>query len=111
MSDALEAVANYGVAVVALIALAFFVYKIIIRLMDENKDRELRQREDNEKLMEANRENSEALSKVADTIDQSNHLYQSLSDTNRMLVDKLDGKINTIERNVEIIKTAVTRGE
>lgn len=82
-----------GFPISCVIACAFFIYKVTIRDKNEAHDRE-------EELIEANRLNSEALSKVANTIAESNKINKELSETNRLLVDKIEGRLEDIDNNI-----------
>lgn len=82
-----------GFPIACVMACAFFIYKITIRDKNEAHSRE-------EELIEANRLNSEALSKVADTISESNKINKELSETNRLLVDKIEGRLEDIDNNI-----------
>lgn len=82
-----------GFPIACVMACAFFIYKITIRDKNEAQSRE-------EELIEANRLNSEALSKVADTISESNKINKELSETNRLLVDKIESRLEDIDNNI-----------
>lgn len=85
-----------GFPIAAVVACAFFIYKIIIRDKDEAIARE-------EKLIEVNRETTEAIRNVASTLKETNQLNKELSETNRLLVEKVEGRLDNIGDNIEKI--------
>lgn len=102
MDQALNYIGEFGIAVVALIALGIFCYRIITRIMDENKERELRASERQDKL-------TESLNNVAHTIEKSNNTNEQLAETNRLLVDKVEGDLSGIKTNIELINNKLEK--
>lgn len=94
--DWVEVITNLGFPIACVMACALFLYKLVKRWMNEAAERE-------NKLLEANIRNSQALDKVADTILESNLVNKELSETNRLLVDKIDGSLSALNGNVETI--------
>jgi hypothetical protein len=94
--DWLNIIQTIGFPIACVCACAWFIYYFVKRWMDESSSREA-------KLMEANIRNSEALSQVANTIVESNEVNKELSETNKMLVDKIENTLSTINHNVEKI--------
>lgn len=94
MAEIVEMIQTLGFPIALVVALIWFIKDIINRDKDESKARE-------DKLIEANKESSSALSKVADTMDASNKLYSELSETNRLLVDKIEGELSNIDNKLE----------
>lgn len=85
---------SLGFPIACVVACGVFIYYIIKRDKDEAKARE-------DKLIEANIKSSEALDKVADTIVASDVVNKELSETNKLLVDKIEGNLVDISNNVE----------
>lgn len=85
---------NVAFPILCVIGLAWFIYYIAVRWMNESKEREERQRKESkereDRLIEANKEFSQALQKVAGTIETTNELNRVLSETNRNFTDRLD---------------------
>lgn len=94
MTDIVEFIQTLGFPIACVIACGVFIYKVVIRDKDESKDRET-------KLIEANNKSSEALDKVADTIERSNEVNKELSETNRILIDKIEGRLENIDTNIK----------
>ena len=92
--DWLDVIQTIGFPIASVIACAWFIAKNVDRDRNESKERE-------DKLIDANIKSSEALDKVADTINQSNDINKELSETNKMLVDTIENKLDTINSNVE----------
>ena len=93
MTDSVTFIQTLGFPIACVIACGLFIYKVVIRDKDESKDRETQ-------LIEANNKSSEALNKVADTIERSNEVNRELSETNRLLVDKIEGRLENIDNNI-----------
>lgn len=94
--DFLEIIKNFGFPIACVIACGIFIYKLVVRSLDEAKERE----KDLHGLIISN---TSELSKIADTIKDSNEVNKELSETNRMLVDKMEDKLVDIDSNVEKI--------
>lgn len=94
MTDVVQIIQTLGFPIACVVALGVFLYKIINRDKDEAADREAR-------LIETNKQISDSLQKVADTINEQNHVNSELSETNRMLVDKIEGKLDSIDTDIQ----------
>lgn len=95
----MNVIQTLGFPIAVAVALGVFIYIKDQRVADEAKERE-------DKLLNANTKSAEALDKVADTINDSNAINKELSETNRMLVSKIDNqltKIDSIDGNVNKI--------
>lgn len=90
------ALGTWGFPIVICFAACYVLYKIVWRDKDEAKEREA-------KLQQSITENAVALSKVADTIDESNKVNRELSETNRHLVERMEDKLTDIDENVHKI--------
>lgn len=94
MTDVVQIIQTLGFPIACVVALALFLYKIITRDKDEAAGREAR-------LIDVNEKISNSLQKVADTIEEQNHINSELSETNRMLVDKIEGKLDQIDTDIQ----------
>lgn len=94
MTDVIQIIQTLGFPIACVVALAVFLYKIITRDKDEAAGREAR-------LIDVNEKISNSLQKVADTIKEQNHINSELSETNRMLVDKIEGKLDSIDTDIQ----------
>lgn len=94
MTDVVQIIQTLGFPIACVVALGVFLYKIINRDKDEAADREAR-------LIDVNEKISDSLQKVADTIEEQNHINSELSETNRMLVDKIEGKLDSIDTDIQ----------
>lgn len=102
MENIIDVITKVGFPIAVCIGLGIVFYKIIIRIMDENKEREQASRESQEKL-------SNSLSDVAQTIEKSNDVNQELSNTNKILVDKIDNDLIGIKSTLEVINTKLDK--
>lgn len=93
MEEIVQIIQNLGFPIACVVALAVFLYKLVTRDKDEAANREQR-------LIEANEKISQSLQKVADTIEESNRVNSELSETNKLLVDKIEGKLDQIDTNL-----------
>lgn len=93
MEEIVQIIQNLGFPIACVVALAVFIYKLVTRDKDEAANRE-------QLLIEANEKISESLQKVADTIEESNRINSELSETNKLLVDKVEGKLDQIDTNL-----------
>lgn len=84
-----QIIQTLGFPIACVVACAWFIAKNVDRDRDESKERE-------DKLIEANVKNADALVKVADTIERTNEINQNL-------MDKLDTKIDKVEQDVKQI--------
>lgn len=91
-----EIIQTLGFPIACVVACAFALYKIVERDKDESTKRE-------ERLINNSKEASSALLKIAGTIEESNQLNKELSETNRLLVEKVDGNLNDINSNINTI--------
>ena len=94
MTDVVQIIQTLGFPIACVVALGVFLYKIINRDKDEAADREAR-------LIDVNEKISDSLQRVADTIKEQNHINSELSETNRMLVDKIEGKLDQIDTDIQ----------
>lgn len=94
MTDVIQIIQTLGFPIACVVALGVFLYKIITRDKDEAAGREAR-------LIDVNEKISNSLQKVADTISEQNHVNSELSETNRMLVDKIEGKLDQIDTDIQ----------
>ena len=78
-----------GLAITCMVFLGGFTFYLIKHILTESKDRE-------ETL-------TTSLTRITETIEQSNSTNHQLSETNRMLVEKMEGKLETIEKDVNEI--------
>lgn len=99
--DVVQLIQNLGFPIACVVACGASIHKLVLRDKDEAKDRE-------DKLIEANKQTSAALDKVANTIEETNNLNRELSETNRTLVDKVDSSLNEINNNVDKILERLT---
>lgn len=93
MEEIVQIIQNLGFPIACVVALAVFIYKLVTRDKDEAANRE-------QMLIKANEKISESLQKVADTIKESNRINSELSETNKLLVDKIEGKLDQIDTNL-----------
>lgn len=91
-----------GFPIACVIACAFFINKVVTRDKDDAKERE-------DKLIDANIKSSNALDKVADTIEESNKVNRELSETNRLLVEKVEGSLTKLNDSVKKILDKLDR--
>ena len=94
--DWVSLIQQVGFPIACVIACAAFIYTFVTRTQDEAKERE-------DKLIDANVKSAEALEKVSDTIAESNRVNSELSETNRLLVEKMEDKLTDIDQNVSKI--------
>lgn len=94
MTDVVQIIQTLGFPIACVVALGVFLYKIINRDKDEAAGREAR-------LIDVNEKISDSLQRVADTIKEQNHINSELSETNRMLVDKIEGKLDQIDTDIQ----------
>lgn len=94
MDQIITVIQTLGFPIACVVACGFFIYKLVTRDKDEAKQRE-------DSLIEANNKSSEAMTKVADTIEQSNQLNKELSETNRLLVEKVEGSLTVLNSNMD----------
>ena len=94
MEAVIDIIAKLGFPIAACIIIGYVFYKVMIRTMDENKEREDKQREQSDKMIEANNNYSNALKDVANTVNTSN-------ETNRLLVDKVDIHLLSIDESIK----------
>ena len=88
-----EIIQTIGFPIACVIACFWFIVKNVERDRDESKNRENR-------LMESNEKNTEALAKVAETIETSNEINKELSETNKTLADTLNNKLTAIDKDI-----------
>lgn len=94
MTEVVQIIQTLGFPIACVVALGVFLYKIINRDKDEAAGREAR-------LIDVNEKISNSLQKVADTIEEQNNINSELSETNRILVDKIEGKLDQIDTDIQ----------
>lgn len=94
--DAAELIQTVGFPIASVIACASFLYSLVIRYMNESKDREA-------KMLEQNSKQLEALQRVASTIEEGNNVNEKLAETNKILVDRIDNQLSGINNNIDKI--------
>lgn len=94
--DWVNLIQSIGFPIACVIACAYFIYTYVNRDKDEAKSRE-------DRLIESNTQFSLSLNKVADTITESDKVNKELSETNRLLVEKVEMKLQNIDNNISII--------
>ena len=92
--DLLGSFSNYGVAIVFDAVLLWLLYK---NITDEKKAAVEREAS----LISANSRTVEVLNEVAESITRSDTLNNQLSETNRLLVEKIDGRLENIDTNLK----------
>ena len=86
---------SLGFPIACVVACGWFIAKNVDRDRDESKERE-------DKLIDANVKNADALVKVAETIEKTNEI-------NKDLMDKLDNKIDKVEQDVKKVLEIVDK--
>lgn len=91
---------KFGLYTVIILACGWFIYILVNKYIESAEKRE-------DKLIEANREYSATLNKVADTLNSSNEVNKELSatnkelsETNRLLLDKVNTTLSDIKDDV-----------
>lgn len=92
--DLLGSFSNYGVAIVFDAVLLWLLYKNITEEKKAAIEREA-------SLISANNRTVEVLNEVAESITRSDTLNNQLSETNRLLVEKIDGRLENIDTNLK----------
>lgn len=100
--DWMQIIQTLGFPIACVVGLALWIYYSEKRNKDEAHARE-------DKLIEANTRNSTALEKVAETIHESNTVNKELSETNRLLVEKMEEKLDGIGSDVGKILTKLDK--
>lgn len=90
-----------GFPIACVLGCAYFIYKLVTRYQDEAKSRE-------DKLISANMEQSKVLDKVANTISESNEVNKELSQTNKILVGKINDKLEDVEDKLDNIESKLS---
>lgn len=94
MQEVITIIQTLGFPIACVIACAVFIYKMWDWYKNTSKERE-------DKLIDTNSKNADALIKVAETIEKSNEINKELSETNKLLVEKVEDKLNIISHNVD----------
>lgn len=92
--DLLGSFSNYGVAIVFDAVLLWLLYRNITEEKKAAVEREA-------SLISANSRTVEVLNEVAESITRSDTLNNQLSETNRLLVEKIDGRLENIDTNLK----------
>lgn len=103
MNDAVNVISQVGVPIFVMLVCGYALYLMwkTANARQEKADENTKERE--RALIEANMKNAAALDKVADTIKESNDVNKELSETNKLLVEKVEDKLTDISNNVEKI--------
>lgn len=96
MEPWVEIITQLGFPVACTLALGYMLFKFAKRWIDDSHERE-------ESMTTINEKFSAALSKVAETLNESNNINRELSETNRTLVDKVESNLSALNNNVEKI--------
>lgn len=93
----MQLIQTLGFPIACVLGCAYFIYKLVTRHQDEAKERE-------DKLIDANKEWSVVVDKVSATITESNEVNKELSQTNKILVGKINDKLETVEDKLDTIE-------
>jgi hypothetical protein len=88
-----DALQNGVTALVCLFATGVLCYKLIFADRDDARNRE-------QKLHDLLQENAAILSKAAATIEASDKTLCELSETNKLLVEKIEGRLDHIDETL-----------
>ena len=91
-----DLISSVGFPIALVIGFCWFIAKYIERATNDNKERE-------QSLIGANEKLSEALSKVADTIAETNSLNDKLSENNRFMSEQVNRHLEDIDNGIEKI--------
>ena len=97
-----DLISKLGFPIAISVAIVVVFIKIINRIMDENKERELRSAEQQERT-------NTTLTNIASTIERSNDTNEQLAETNRLLVDKVEGDLTGIKSSLDIINNKLDK--
>lgn len=89
--DWIDVLSSVGFPIFSVLACGWFIYINVTRDRDESSKRELR-------LIEANEKLSEALTKVGNTIEETNELNRVLSENNKIFAEQLDEMNESISK-------------
>lgn len=89
MQSLIDLIPSVGIYAVITIGLCLVIYKIVFRMMDENKTREDRQ--------------LSLLNEISNTIRETALISKDMEETNRLLVDKVSDELKEIDSKLEII--------
>ena len=93
-----EVIKEVGFLPAILIAFAYALYKFVARTMDESKERE-------SSLNGTLSKFSDTINKISETIEKTNILNRELSETNRLLVDKVQDTLTDMSYSISKILT------
>ena len=93
MEPWVEIVTQLGFPITCTLALGYMLFRFAKRWIDDSNERE-------ESMQNINKLFSESLSKVADTLNDSNEINRELSETNRTLVERVELNLNELNNNV-----------
>lgn len=96
MEPWVEIVTQLGFPITCTLALGYMLFRFAKRWIDDSNERE-------ESMITTNQRFSEALAKVAETLNESNNINRELSETNRTLVDRVELNLSALNNNVEKI--------
>ena len=108
-SEVLQKFLDFGIVGVCLFACGFFIYKLVMSYKGDAVKREEADKELQKDLIDANRELSKTLDKVADTITDGNRVNQEQSETNRLLVEKINDKLEAVEDKIDSINNNINK--
>lgn len=103
MDVAVQVIEKVGLPIACIIACVWFIYKLWTEANNRQDKQDEVNKEREKALIETNMKNAAALDKVADTIKESNDVNKELSETNKLLVEKVEDKLTDISNNVEKI--------
>lgn len=93
MEPWVEIVTQLGFPIACTLALGYTLFRFAKRWIDDAHKRE-------ESMNNINKMFSDSLSKVADTLNESNNINRELSETNRTLVDRVELNLTALNNNV-----------
>ena len=93
MEPWVEIVTQLGFPITCTLALGYMLFRFAKRWIDDAHERE-------ESMNNINKMFSDSLSKVADTLNESNNINRELSETNRTLVDRVELNLTALNNNV-----------
>lgn len=93
-----EVIQTLGFPITCVVACGYAMYKFVTRTMDESKERE-------SSLNGTLSKFSDTINKISETIEKTNLLNRELSETNRLLVDKVQDKLTDMSYSIGKILT------
>ena len=108
-NEVLQKFLDFGVVGLCLLGCAYFIYKLVMSYKDDAVKREQTDKELQKDLIDANRELSKTLDKVADTITDGNRVNQEQSETNRLLVEKINNKLEAVADKIDNLNNNIDK--